>query len=279
MTAFDQAFALLKADTGMWDEIYAPLYQVLGGRGQNTYKNANMGSPLDFMQTKDIPPFRHFGGKEPNQDDISPLTYIEELMESILEHGMLGRDSDWWKQEDEGPEKGHARFDASQAGLDQVGNVAIPSLGYEPTGWNVAEGNHRLAALRRLGAPYVPAYTSSSKWREKKPYSADLPIGPNMRRWMGLDSEKGYDNAYSGYGIGASVGRRGMPIPPSFFFEQELVPGMGRLVPDLPNNLTAADMPLEETRSGEGWWGKENDPGGHFREWQNYPKWKVIHDE
>jgi len=272
--AFDQAFALLKADTGMWDEIYAPLYQVLGGRGQNTYKYANMGSPLDFMQTKDIPPFRHFGGKEPNQD-----AYIEELMESILEHGMLGRNSDWWKWEnDEGPEKGHARFDASQAGLDQVGNVAIPSLGYEPTGWNVAEGNHRLAALRRLGAPYVPAYTSSSGWREKKPYSADLPIGPNMRRWMGLDSEKGYDNAYSGYGIGASVGRRGMPIPPSFFFEQELVPGMGRLVPDLPNapqpllpqlprHLTAADMPLEEVR------------GEPFGEWQNYPKWKVIHDE
>ena len=57
MSAFDHAWDLLKVDTGMWDEIYAPLYELFGGRGNNPYPKA---IPLDFMQTKDLPPERHY---------------------------------------------------------------------------------------------------------------------------------------------------------------------------------------------------------------------------
>lgn len=56
MTAFDTAWSLVKADTGMWDEIYADLYEKLGGRGRG--KTDNTGGlpgyksvPLDFIPT------------------------------------------------------------------------------------------------------------------------------------------------------------------------------------------------------------------------------------
>jgi hypothetical protein len=270
MTAFDTAWAIAKADTGMWDEIYAPLYDVFGGRGRNPYEYA---IPLDFMQTKDLPPERHFQGQEPKNDE-----YIEELMESIMEHGMLGRTAPFWVFSGESPEEGQARFDRSKAGEGHPGNVSIPKIGYSKysdEGWNINEGNHRTAALRRLGAPTIPVYASSSGWGRTKPYSADLPLGENMRRWMGLDENQ---DELDDYGITASLGRRSMPVPPSFMFGRELVPNMGRLIPDLPKGLSIEGMPLNETRMREGWWGEANDPTGGYGDWQNRPKWKVIYD-
>ena len=48
-------------------------------------------------------------------------------------------------------------------------------------------------------------------------------------------------------GLPASFGsKRRDAVPPSFFFGRELVPGMGRLVPNLPDGLTAQDIPLDE---------------------------------
>ena len=49
MTAFDQAWAVVKADTGMWDEIYAPLYEQLGGRGSGP--SSESLPALDFLPT------------------------------------------------------------------------------------------------------------------------------------------------------------------------------------------------------------------------------------
>tara|TARA_Y100000385_G_C12950105_1_gene575093 strand:+ start:78 stop:911 length:834 start_codon:yes stop_codon:yes gene_type:complete len=277
MTAFDTAFSLLKIDEGMWEEIYAPLFEVLGGRGQNPHRKAGTNSPLDFMLTSDLPEERHWQLQEPDDSE-----YIERLMQSILEDGYMGRDSSHWRWRDDTPEQGRARYDANKRGETTVGNVAIPNIGFDRQGWVIGEGNHRTAALRRLGAPYIPTYASSNSWGRKSqhPYSAELPMGEDLKRWMGADmSDEDYLNHSEGYGIGANVGRRGMGMPTSFLFGQELVPGMGRMVPDLPDGLTAADMPLAETRRFDGHWGKANDPEGHFYQFQNDPKWKVVHDE
>jgi len=270
--AFDEAWAVVKADTGMWDEIYAPLYQIFGGRGKNTVRNA---IPLDFMQTKDLPVERHFQGREPQS-----MGHIEEIMEDILEHGMMGRDSHWWHRGRKDLKEGRAEFDRNAAHETHPGNVSIPNIGYSKysdEGWSVSEGNHRVAALRRLGAPHIPVYASSSGWGRTKPYSAELPLGENMRRWMGLNEED--PDALDDYGITASVGRRGMPVPPSFMFGRELVPGMGKLVPDLPEGLSAEGMPLNETRRGRGWWGEGNDPTGGYDHWQRNPTWKIVPED
>ena len=272
MTAFDQAFALLKIDEGMWEEIYAPLYQLFGGRGDNPYPKA---IPLDFMQTKDLPPERHYQSVAPFDPEKNQLfgnkdnPHIEELMESIMEHGMLGRGSPFWDGDTH-------EYDSYVAGKGNPGNQSIPEIGYSKysdEGWNISEGNHRVAALRHLGAPYIPVYASSSGWGRMKPYTTELPMGSNMRRWMGLNEED--PDSLDDYGITASLGRRSMPVPPSFMFGQELVPGMGKLIPDVEN---WEQMPLNETRGRDGHWGKANDPGGRFRDWQNNPKWKVEHD-
>ena len=274
MNAFDQAWDLLKVDTGMWEEIYAPLYELFGGRGNNPYSKA---IPLDFMQTKDLPHERHFQSN-PEKDKLFGLTrdpHIEELMESIMEHGMLGRDSPHWRYGEDDPQAGQKRFDSYVAGKGDPGRQSIPEIGYSKysdEGWNISEGNHRTAALRNLGAPYIPVYASSSGWGRMKPYTTELPMGPNMRRWMGLDEHGKYQEDLDDYGITASLGRRSMPVPPSFMFGRELVPGMGKLVPDLEN---WEQMPLDEARSGDGWWGKGNDPGGRYRKWQNNPKWRI----
>jgi hypothetical protein len=143
-----------------------------------------------------------------------------------------------------------------------------------------------------------------------KPYSVDLPMGSEMRRWLGLspspkDPLLGDIIDYGGsfkenrmrdynihsdkskkidpYGLTARLRDGKYRIPTSFLFGRELVPSMGRLVPDLPEGLTAADMPLNEVRGKDGWWKDEyaeliNDPKQIFRNWQNTPKWKIQED-
>lgn len=319
MTAFDQAWdSILKIDEGMWEEIYAPLYEVLGGRGKNPLRHANSSSPLDFVPTEMLSPNRHYQGGLPSSFGRGDA-YVEMLMESIMEHGMLGRDSDWWvygSDEKEGLDAkalGKKRYDETAAGKRAIGNVAIPQLHFTPAGWGIGEGNHRTEALRRMGAPYIPAYMVSAGWGArfagKNPdyrYDPNMIYGEDMMHLMGLDSENyalyphiaDYDsdddfdfnafdmrrneshiNATEGYGIPASFGRRRDAVPPSFFFGRELVPGMGRLVPNLPDGLTAQDIPLSELRSIDGYWGKANDPTGDFRRFQDNLDWKVIYDD
>ena len=301
MTAFESAWSLLKIDEGLWEEIYSPLYEVLGGRGKNRNEYAGHASSLDFVPTEMLPPSRHFQGDSPSSLYAQGRQHVEELMESIMEHGMLGRDSPWWRRsKDEygndgtkhALEEGRKRYDAAAAGLSAVGNVAIPKLGFTPSGWGISEGNHRVDALRQMGAPYIPAYMGAGgdgRFEGKNPqyhYDEDMIYGEDMRRLMALDSDiyAKYPEAVDynlnerhrrktrGYGIPATFGRRGYAVPPSFFFGRELVPGMGRLIPDLPEGLTARDIPLEELYVGDG----NNDPTGAFTEFQNRLRWRVA---
>ena len=67
MTAFERAWdSIVKIDEGMWEEIYAPLYEVLGGRGKNPLRHANSSSPLDFVPTEMLSPNRHYQGGLPS---------------------------------------------------------------------------------------------------------------------------------------------------------------------------------------------------------------------
>tara|TARA_R110000824_G_scaffold214839_1_gene401068 strand:+ start:4754 stop:5569 length:816 start_codon:yes stop_codon:yes gene_type:complete len=261
--AFDTAWEIAKADTGMWDEIYAPLYDVFGGeRGRNTDKHA---FPLDFIQTKDVPLERHYGGK--NAMALLPhhQGYVEDIMQDILEYGMMGRDSQWWHRDGRKRKKdlteGRIKFDENKAGLRNPGGVSIPMIGSTPDGWQINEGNHRVHALRRLNAPYIPAYSQATEYEKPKPFSPDLPMGAEMRRWTGNSQERPRDP----YGFQSRLREGKFTIPPSFLFGRELVPGMGKLIPDLPKELSASDMPLDEIRG-----------LSKLRDWQDYPKWKKI---
>lgn len=307
MTAFDTAWdSIVKIDEGMWEEIYAPLYEVLGGRGKNKRRYAGSSSPLDFVPTEMLPPTRHWQGDAPSKFGIYSEQKVKDLMESIMEHGMLGRDSEWWQYRSDKEkgldaiEEGRKRYDKVAAGLDSVGNVAIPQLQFSPSGWGIGEGNHRVEALRRMGAPHIPAYMiSSNTGRLRNPqyyYDEDMIYGEDMRYLMGLKSNRyathphlaeeypafdyrtneDYLNATGGYGIPASFGRRGDAVPPSFFFGRELVPGMGRLIPDLPKGLTAMDIPLTELHQSDGSWYKANDPTGAFQDFQDNLHWRVA---
>ncbi len=268
--AFEDAWNVAKADTGMWDEIYAPLYDIFGGeRGRNTNDYA---IPLDFIQTKDLPLERHHGGKnamalQDYQDD-----YIEFIMQDILEHGMMGRDSHWWHRDGQMKRKkdlteGRARFDKNKAGISNPGNVSIPKIGFTPDGWKIDEGNHRVHALRRLNAPYIPAYSEGTFFGKPKSFSSDLPMGAEMRRWMGKPQEEPRDP----YGFQTRLRDGKYRIPPSFLFGRELVPGMGKLIPDLPEGLTASDMPLDELKVRGG----EDNLKSKLKDWQYSPKWRI----
>ena len=268
--AFDKAWEIAKADTGMWNEIYAPLYDIFGGeRGRNTNDYA---IPLDFIQTKDLPLERHYGGKnamalKDYQDD-----YIEFIMRDILEHGMMGRDSHWWHRDGQMKRKkdlteGRARFDKNKAGISSPGNVSIPKIGFTPDGWRIDEGNHRVNALRRLNAPYIPAYSTATFFGKPKSFSSDLPMGAEMRRWMGKPQEEPRDP----YGFQTRLRDGRYRIPPSFLFGRELVPGMGKLIPDLPEGLTASDMPLDELKV----LGGQDNLKSKLKDWQSVPKWRI----
>ena len=131
--AFDQAFALLKADTGMWDEIYAPLLAQTGGMGErqrawniidwmpsdvvvDNIKGIS-GDYLDNLYNADKPE-----GKGDDQWSV------EQLMESILEHGF--------------------QYKPGSIPLD-------PSFRFDDKGMEQYEGRHRALALDKLGAPYL----------------------------------------------------------------------------------------------------------------------------
>ena len=100
MTAFDTAWDLVKADTGMWDEIYADLYEKLGGRGRGKTDNSG-GSPgyksvpLDFIPTnlgmellqQHIAPRRLNTLKDFRETSGDKGYTVDDLIESIMEDG------------------------------------------------------------------------------------------------------------------------------------------------------------------------------------------------
>jgi len=272
--AFNTAWKIAKADTGMWDEIYADLYEKLGGRGRG--KTDNTGGlpgyksvPLDFMPTDVAMKIlnQNILRGEPNIVQAQPeLEYalnqqpqgrtpleefrvnstgdhgntVESLIESIMENG--------YRLDD----KASNDFVVPNFRFDGKGNVEQ---------W---EGRHRTQALSEMGAPYIPS-AGIGQWNVdptkfmpkaiKNPFNKINPI------FTGDESQ---------YSASAYFGpdKHRYQTPPSWIFNQELVPGMGRLLPVIDEKQISDE---EMTRHTGGL--------GRMHEWVKNPEWSVIHDE
>jgi hypothetical protein len=227
--AFEQGFSLLKIDEGMWEEIYAPLLAETTGMGDKTSSRfATDFVPTDFA----FETMRHsrplaIGHGDQGWDQ-------EQLMQSILEDGY------------------DARSHEKRGRVD-------PSFHWSKDGGiSTFEGNHRLHALRELGAPYVPFMGQGLT--NAKGYQPH-PINPTMKD--ALDNEKGY--SIIDY---MTRGNNSLGVPPSYLYGRELVPGMGRLEPVSPSG-----EPIDINR--------HISADGRGKEWdfKKKPSWKVAYDD
>ena len=212
--AFNTAWDLLKIDEGMWEEIYAPLLAETTGMGKQPFAQ----QVTDFVPT----PFamdikRDFWlGTEPTEEKLQEHYdnelnseyhsfgdhgwFIDDLVESILEHGFTNQGAKETGRED-------------------------PSFRFTPTSIGMFEGNHRLQALKKLGAPYVPFMglmggRVMTTHGQQRPHT--LPFGDDFQEMMDFNQP---------YSIGDYMERGRIAIPPSFLYGREMVPNMGRLVP------------------------------------------------
>ena len=211
MNALDAGWAILKIDSGYWDEIYAPLYEQLGGRGMGATSHSIPA--LDFLPTDvAMQMLEHFQRPEmeENNESLSETLaenpgdhgfHTEQLKDLISTHGFRI------------PEK---TLNRSQ--------YVIPNFEFRPYSNQMQqyEGRHRTLALAEMGAPYIPSFGRGSTWDRKQTTAIDVPFEFNPV----------FGDGGSRYSMAAYYGRRGhYPTPPSFIFGQEIVPGMGRLVP------------------------------------------------
>jgi len=259
MRVFDQSFALLKIDEGMWDEIYAPVRAQTAGMGDLERGDERAHRTLDWMPTQDAMDMMLAGRHSPfltgSDEGVSRNQYaqtiregtgeegfgVEDLIQSILERGYSPRKVDTSEYRNWEPPRPDYRQGSTQSEFH--------------------EGRHRLTALDEMGAPYVPMMG----YYERSPVkgiSAPNPhgIGDEMQRW--LDQRENYN-------LAEYMKRGDIPAPPSFAYGRELVPGMGRLNPVMPGGDREMDIESHIGRSGN----------EHLMDWKKRPSWEVLHDE
>jgi hypothetical protein len=103
--------------------------------------------------------------------------------------------------------------------------------------------------------PYIPSIGRGSP----RFYSPERTIKPYNLNPI-------YNNAHP-HSAAEHLGDRGQPSPPSYIFNQELIPGMGRLIPTIDKK----PVPDEEMRIHRN--------KGRMDDWFNKPEWSVIYDE
>ena len=156
---------------------------------------------------------------------------VETLMESILEQGFLPPEPTY---------RADPSFEVSGEGISQY------------------EGNHRAAALARLGAPYIPYTGYFRNIRMDSPHP--LPLGEEFTADV-LDN----NNQYS---IGGYLGMKGrLPLPASYVYGREMVPGMGRLLP-----VDSQGNPLDMH-------GHIHEVSPEHQKWYDSQRYVVVHDE
>jgi hypothetical protein len=291
MTAFDTAFSLLKIDEGMWEEIYAPLLAQTTGMGDLTHGEfASDFVPTQFAldNVKAMNTAADLTGEQFLDELRKPTDTgdhgwdTERLAENILEHGFdpLGTPNQGWNRS--------GRPD--------------PTFEFDQLGTHQYEGRHRLLALDKLGAPYVPYMGYAVGYNVNAPYERSVP----HRQPIGGAFQHMMQNKRP-HSLGAYIGRSHIPVPPSFLYGREMVPGMGRLEPvnrlgepmdmlthidDRPSDFDALESMLARNR---------RQPLNPFDElsvsrnqrllqdeslrssakwdWKKQPSWKVVHDE
>tara|TARA_R110000737_G_scaffold251827_1_gene261429 strand:- start:4 stop:741 length:738 start_codon:yes stop_codon:yes gene_type:complete len=242
--AFDTAWEIAKADTGMWDEIYANLLAQTTGMGDLP------SAPhfTDFVPTKIareiIPPNENNSFLNPEgQNDED---YLEELKRNTGDHGWsVDRLADSIMEEG---------FDINHF-IDRTGRMD-PSFNANQKGLEAFEGRHRTLALDKLGAPYVPfsgKYDGHIEGRHKHPYS----ISPKFERDTKLVSNGGKASPWS---LGGYLRRGRLELPLSYMYGREMVPGMGRLLPDVEDkNMNQEKHSITD-------------------KWFKTPSWKRVYD-
>jgi hypothetical protein len=255
MSAFEKAWDVVKVDTGMWEEIYAPLYEQLAGRGSG--QPSDRLPALDFLPTNvamdilDAHVRLRDKGMDIDRDkrmqhigNIGDHGFnIEELKQSILEDG----------------------FKIPGKNLAGGSQYVLPNFIFDDEGnleqW---EGRHRTMALNDLGAPYIPSFGRGT-WDAKRGAKAPWGLNPVYS----LRDESGYGpSSYSAAAYyGPDKGR--YSVPPSFVFGQELVPGMGRLAPVIGGERISD----EEMATHIG-----DTPNGRMDDWVERPEWAVVHE-
>tara|TARA_B100000424_G_C22923300_1_gene491222 strand:- start:953 stop:1810 length:858 start_codon:yes stop_codon:yes gene_type:complete len=209
MTAFDQAWDIVKYDEGYWQEIYAPIMRETSGMGNLPFASQT----LDFVPTSfamDV-----MRNKRQNKD-MSDDEWQESIMDSKL-HGT----GDTGFTMDELIERISEEGFTSE-GMERTSRID-PSFDFSPQGLEMFEGNHRLLALNAMGAPYVPFMGIYGR-RPNLP-AHPYPISPAFMDLL----ENQVPHSLGDYLTGS--GRKGFQTPPSFLYGREMVPGMGRLVP------------------------------------------------
>ena len=221
MTAFDTAWGLVKADTGMWEEIYAPLLAQTTGMGD--LDSARFAS--DFVPTKIAMDNIRARVDEDERDEFMDKLHqnrgdhgfdVDRLVQSILEEGF-------------NPLLPPAMIQGKmrKQGWNRSGRPD-PSFEFGRNRMEQYEGNHRLLALAKLGAPYVPYMGFMHRIVDEYPENTNPhPFS------FGSEFQHVIDNA-QGYSLGGKMRRGRIPIPPSYIYGRELVPEMGRLLPMNP---------------------------------------------
>ena len=267
MTAFDTAWdSIVKIDEGMWEEIYAPLLAQTTGMGD--LDSAPFAS--DFVPTRIA-----MDNIRARVDEKQVDEFMDELHQNRGDHG----------------------FDVdrlAQSILEEGFNPFLPPTMVQgkmrTQGWNRSgrpdptfefgkdrmqqfEGNHRLLALAKLGAPYVPYMGLKNHYVDRQyntPFSNPHPYA------FGEEYMHMAENRMP-YSLGAYIDRGHIPVPPSYLYGRELVPGMGRLLP--VNAKTGEPMDMlshldEGVRIDENDWsaGTEN------RQWKKNPSWRRVFD-
>tara|TARA_R100000152_G_C6745241_1_gene168887 strand:+ start:393 stop:1157 length:765 start_codon:yes stop_codon:yes gene_type:complete len=250
---FDQAWAIVKADTGMWEEIYAPLHEQLAGRGSG--QPSDRLPALDFLPTSvamdmlDNHITRYSRGDEEewranirrNKGDHG--FDVDDLKQSILEEG----------------------FKIPENILTSRSQYVLPNFRFDDFGrMSQHEGRHRTMALDELGAPYIPSFGVGS-W-DVRGIEAPWKINPLYSR---KDEHGRGPSSYSAAAYyGPDKGR--YSVPPSFIFNQELVPGMGRLVPVVGGErISDEEMATHIMET----------PDYRMDDWVTRPEWAITHDD
>jgi hypothetical protein len=274
MSAFEEAWSLLKIDEGMWEEIYAPLLSQTTGMGD--MESARFAS--DFVPTQFA--IDNIIAGRPKRD--SNWNYTEESKRRGGDG--LNTDENWIA---------HLRRDKGDHGFD-VDTLAQSILeeGFNPLkegeGWNRSgrpdptfefnsagmsqfEGRHRLLALDKLGAPYVPYMGIKNRFVDE----AMVDAGSAVAHQFPLGEEyKQVSLKNNPYSLGEYIDRGHISVPPSYLYGREMVPGKGRLLPINP--LTGKPMDML-SHLDEGRWIDNNDT--NIRAWKKKPSWRVTHDE
>ena len=257
MTAFDEAWAVVKADTGMWDEIYAPLYEQLGGRGSGP--SSERLPALDFLPTNVAMEkhTRHLSQGEPMIFDDDAEKHLEYLRGSSKgDHGFAVE-----QLKERIMDEGFRIPDKIMSGRSQF---VLPNFAFDDEGhMRQYEGRHRTLALHELGAPYIPSF---GRGQASRLYSSERIAPPWKVNPIFRDPKLSEYSAAAYYG--PDKGR--YSAPPSWIFDQEIVPGMGKLSPTIGGKT----IPLKDMINHI-----HHSDKLDMDEWVNRPEWSVIHDD